>query len=57
MTSAGRYAGCMRINKGDEPLTHASFKFRDTNQYIRVQLEDAEGYRANSNAYFIEDIK
>lgn len=57
MTSAGRNAKCLRINKGDELLTKARFKFEDTNKYIRFQIEDEEGYRANTNAYFIEDIR
>ncbi|HZJ78387.1 MAG TPA: PHP domain-containing protein [Clostridia bacterium] len=55
MTTAGRRAEVVRAAKG-ESVNSACFNFSEKDVYIRVQVTDNSGYRANTNAYFIEDL-
>ncbi len=36
---------------------HAEFEIRDTDVYFRIDVVDKEGYRANSQAYYLEDLE
>ncbi len=39
-----------------ETLTHAEFELNGNEGYIRVDLRDAQGLHANSNAYFLDEV-
>ncbi len=39
-----------------ETLTHAAFELHGNEGYIRVDLRDAHGRHANSNAYFLDEL-
>ncbi|NMP37999.1 MAG: PHP domain-containing protein [Clostridiales bacterium] len=54
-TTNARSAQCFIAERGGY-LTGAEFTVEPKYGYVRVQLEDYAGLRANSNAYFIEDI-
>ncbi len=40
----------------DESLTEATFKLRPADRFIRFTVTDASGKRANTGAYFLDDI-
>ncbi len=43
-------------NEG-ETVNTASFPFEDDDVYLRITIKDSRGRYANSNAYFLEDLK
>ncbi len=55
LTTFGRRSEIRRAKKG-ESVSCADFSVDPTDKYIRIQIEDAGGLRANTNAYFVEDI-
>ncbi|NLA77287.1 MAG: PHP domain-containing protein [Clostridiales bacterium] len=54
-TTNARTSKCVMAEK-DGFITEAQFKIEPKYGYVRIQIEDREGLRANSNAYFVEDI-
>lgn len=44
---------------GDEqnPVTEGVFDVRDTDNYVRITVTDFSGKHANTNAYFVNDLK
>ena len=54
--SAGRRHGA-KIAPAGEFVNEAVFELRDDDIYFRVDVIDEHGLRANSQAYFIEDLK
>ena len=55
MTTAGRRAAVARAETG-KTLTSASFEIDPTDGYVRLQLTDREGLRANTNACFVDTL-
>lgn len=55
MTAKIRYAKSVYAEKG-KPLVEACFEVPDDCGYFRLTLVDERGRRANTNAYFMEDI-
>lgn len=62
-------AKSIRINSGirrseivyaknrENPVTSAVFEINELDKYVRITVTDFEGNHANTNAYFIEDLK
>ncbi len=44
------------VYDADGGLTEASFEIRDADGYFRIDVIDAEGKRANTQAYFLDEI-
>ena len=42
--------------KNDEPLTEVSFRVHDDDKYLRITVEDESGRRANTIAYWRDDL-
>ena len=40
----------------DGYVTEAVFEIKDTDEYFRIDVMDAEGRRANTQAYFINEL-
>ena len=57
LLSEGRYA--QKIWSKTETYTEAEFEYcpKKMGKYFRIEVRDAAGYRAFSNAYYIEDIE
>jgi hypothetical protein len=55
MTTAGRRAGTEQAPK-EGTINSASFEILPKDRYVRIQITDSSGLRANTNAYFVEDI-
>ena len=51
LTTDNRHAQ-VKLAKEGESLTHAEFDTERINQYFRIEVTDAEGKRAYTNAYF-----
>lgn len=45
-----------RCAEKGETITEAALQIKDDWKYFRVEITDKEGYKAFSNAYFIEDL-
>ena len=54
-STEGRRHGAVRAAEG-ESVCEAVFDLREDDGYVRVSVEDARGRRADSQAYFIEDL-
>lgn len=56
LRSEGRYAPIKRLS---EPAEYAEFDYepQKTGRFFRIEVRDAEGYRAWSNAYYTDDIE
>jgi len=54
--TAGRRHGSKHALPG-EHINEAVFEIRDEDVYFRIEVVDEHGYTANSQAYFIEDLK
>ena len=39
-----------------EALTKAEFEVKDTDGYVRIKVTDKTGKRANTNAYFTDEL-
>lgn len=55
MTTCGRRTEVARVSDG-ETLRGASFNIDQRDVYVRVQITDNSGRRANTNAYFLDEI-
>ncbi|MBQ2774345.1 MAG: PHP domain-containing protein [Clostridia bacterium] len=55
LTNVGRRSEICRARKG-ETISSADFTVDPDDKFIRIQIEDEHGLRANTNAYFVEDI-
>lgn len=55
MTTGGRRTEVARVHDG-ETLSEARFYIDPKDVYVRVQITDNSGRRANTNAYFIDEI-
>ena len=55
MTNVGRDACVERAARGSS-VTSARFPIRPDSRFIRLQITDWEGMRANTNAYFLDDF-
>ncbi len=51
----GRRCGCVEANEG-ETVNTATFEIRDTDIYFRISVVDEYGKRADSQAYFLDEI-
>jgi hypothetical protein len=54
-STEGRRHGAVRAAEG-ESVCEAVFDLREDDGYVRVSVEDARGRRADSQAYFIEEL-
>lgn len=52
----GRGAKAVCAPKG-ERINHAAFELGETDIYFRLTITDTNGNHANTNAYFVEDLK
>ncbi|HOU10780.1 MAG TPA: CehA/McbA family metallohydrolase [Clostridiales bacterium] len=55
-TTAGRHGQAANA-VGSGRLTHAKFEIDPSDVYIRLEVVDAQGARANSRAYFLDEWK
>lgn len=55
MNTATRNMGSA-FAEGEQLLTSADFTVKDTDVYFRITVNDENGFVANSNAYFLEDL-
>ncbi len=55
MTTGGRRTEVARVHDG-ETIEKACFNINPNDVYIRVQITDNSGKRANTNAYFLDEI-
>ena len=55
MTTFGRRAAAVRASRG-ETVFEAAFPLDPEDVYFRVEVMDREGQRANSRAYFLDEI-
>ena len=55
-STAGRRAKTVRANRG-ETVNAAIFELNPTDVYFRLEVCDWEGMRANSRAYFLDELK
>lgn len=55
MTTAGRRTETEHAPKG-ATIDSASFEILQKDKYVRIQITDNSGLRANTNSYFVEDI-
>lgn len=55
MSTNRRAVQCAYASK-DKPVTEATFKVSPDDKYVRVTVMDKYGKRANTNAYFIDDL-
>jgi len=53
--SAPGRKGSIRVSPGDE-ITHAEFRLLPEDRYIRLEVVDAQGHKAFTQAYFLEDL-
>lgn len=56
MTTAGRRCGVARAAAG-QTITRADFAIEPDDGYVRLQITDREGLRANTNAFFIDGLE
>lgn len=55
--NTGKRRAAVVYATGDTPVTEAVFDVHDTDGYVRITVTDASGKHANTNAYFVEDLK
>lgn len=55
LTTGRRRAGCVFSENG-APLNEASFDIQPEDIYVRLTVIDENGYPANTNAYFLDDL-
>ncbi len=55
MSTAGRRCGVVNAPEG-ETITEAEFEINPTDKYIRLEVTDERGKRANSRAYFLDEL-
>ena len=48
---------CVRVNADNELLREATFEVKDNYGYVRITVEDEKGRHANTNAYFVDELK
>ena len=56
MNTAGRHSGVATAREG-ETLTQARFAFDTGDVFIRLEVTDAAGRRANTRAYFLDELR
>jgi len=56
MNTAGRHSGVANARAG-ETLTQARFTFDPEDVYIRLEATDTAGRRANTRAYFLDELQ
>lgn len=56
MNTAGRHSGVANAREG-ELLTQARFAFDPEDVYIRLEVTDAAGRRANTRAWFLDELQ
>jgi hypothetical protein len=44
------------VNAGDGYVNEAVFEIKDTDEYFRIDVMDGEGRRANTQAYFLNEL-
>lgn len=54
-STRGRRAVAVCADEGDV-LTSASFEIRESDEYFRIDVVDDKGQRANTQAYFVDEI-
>jgi hypothetical protein len=55
MTTAGRRAGTEQAPK-EGTINSASFEILPKDRYVRIQITDSSGLRANTNAYLLRNL-
>ena len=55
MSTEGRRHAA-RHAQGDALITEADFEIREDDGYIRLSIEDENGYRADTQAYFVKEL-
>ena len=45
------------VSMKDTPLTEASFEIKEKDEYVRIDVIDEKGRRANTQAYFVNELK
>ncbi len=55
--NTGVRRACAVYAEEGHALTYASFDVNDKDGYVRITVTDASGKHANTNAYFVEDLK
>lgn len=57
INSAIRRSEIVYAKNSENLVTSAVFEINDLDKYVRITVNDFEGNHANTNAYFLEDLK
>ena len=57
LNTAKRDTFCISAESEDKPLTSAVFDVKDFFDYVRITVTDFSGNHANTNAYFVDELK
>ena len=56
LTTIGRNKGCVLSEHGSPLVTEAAFRLHSDDCFFRITVKDAEGKRANTRIYYVEEI-